>query len=590
MLGVAYFLALVQAATRAPSALLVYPSVSAWGVVLCAMAVYVAARWTLRLGERWSGAAALAFAILPHPLYLGHHNGFLQQSYALPVVLFSAALLSRIAASRRPGTPAGAALGLLTAFLLTVYVPILPLAGAAAGGALALATCRPRRPARVAAWRPLAVSAVTLAFVTAAAGNSNLRGLGERFGRFVESKPGEHIRLSAVEMVQLAMGTRIFGPHQVPLSIWLSPAWQALTPLLVLAALLGFVVMARRRRSWPLASMVGLLVVAVAYYALVARDPWTGERGHTWNLLKLEQWGFPLVLLAQASAARLVSTRASRAVRAVGLPLCALGLASSVGLHAAWSVPVGSTMREVLLGPRPLDHLAELKERVRDLPEGTLVVLARPANRHRWLAAHLALLTYPRPVVGDWTDSATVTATGETDAAYADALARLGRPGVLPLLCAFRPFESGGFESIGYGLAVLDPSAGPLVLYVVNPAGLAGDTDALPSFEMGIGRTKVILWSPRQTRAKLRLELAPYPPARAERPALDVFVSNQDYTKRAVRTVVEEGRAARIFLDGARVIETPPFDLTLGLSTVVLLPVPAQPLTVERLRAEAVGP
>jgi hypothetical protein len=348
--------------------------------------------------------------------------------------------------------------------------------------------------------------------------------------------------------------------------------------------------MARRRRSWPLAAMAGLLVVAVAYYALVARDPWTGERGHTWNLLKLEQWGFPLVLLAQASAARLVSMRASRAVRAVGLPLCALGLASSVGLHVAWSVPLGSTMREVLLGPRPLDHLAELKERIRDLPEGTLVVLARPANRHRWLAAHVALLTYPRPVVGDWTDSASISATDETGAAYDAALAHLGRPGVLPLLCAFRPFQPGGYESIGYGLAVLEPSVGPLVLYVVNPAGLEGDADAAPAFEMGRGRAKVILWSPRQTRATLRLEFAPYPPARAEHTALDVFVSNQDYTKRAVRTVVEEGRAARILLDGARVIETPPFDLTPGLSTVVLLPVPAQPLRVERLRAEAVGP
>ena len=54
-LGIAHWLALVQAAVRPASVLGVYPSTSAWGLVLLVAIVWLAARQLLRLDERGRG-------------------------------------------------------------------------------------------------------------------------------------------------------------------------------------------------------------------------------------------------------------------------------------------------------------------------------------------------------------------------------------------------------------------------------------------------------------------------------------------------------------------------------------------------------
>src|SRR5262249_99531 len=124
-LGIAHLLALVQAATRAPVSLLAFPATAAFGMVALSAAIFLAARRSLGLGSGGTGPAALLFAAVPHALYWGHHNGFLQQTYALGVLLLGTVLLTR---GLRPGRMRfgdAVLVSLPFVFLLIVYLPLL---------------------------------------------------------------------------------------------------------------------------------------------------------------------------------------------------------------------------------------------------------------------------------------------------------------------------------------------------------------------------------------------------------------------------------------------------------------------------------
>src|SRR6266542_4094043 len=440
-LGAAYLLALVQAAWGAPLSLLVYPAVSAFGMVLQVAALLVVGRWVLRLTHAWATGACLAFVVLPHPTYWGHHNGFLQQTCALPVLLLAVAVLAR------------------------------------------------------------------------------------------------------------------------------SVPW-------------------RRWRARGLAAVVTLLAAALGYYALAARDPWSDQVGHTWNVFKLMQWAFPLVFLLQVAALRHLLRPLASARR----PVLALLLAAPLGLLGvqwAWSESLGRSMRDIVRTDRPLADLRALQRRFRALPPGMLLVVGRPVSAHRWLAAYSALLAYPRPIVGDWTDSPSVPEGG--GAPYADLLRRVGEDGVVPLLCGVTPFQPDGFESLGGGFARLLPSDRPLVVHVVGPSGFTEDRDeGRPGFTMREGRTKLILYSPLEAAVEVRLTVRPYPLGEEEQRSLTVFLTPADFSHRTVRAAVEGRPEAVVPLDGRTDLGIT-LSLPRGLATVVLSPPPAVPLIVEGIEFRRPG-
>ena len=152
-LGIAHWLALVQAAVRPASVLLVYPSTSAFGLVLLVPTALARDAAAAAPGPRRAGAVALVFAAVPHALYWGHHNGFLQQGYALPLLVFGLVLLARASAPRAVaaghGGPAGAAvrvprLGLPAAAPLLGFAAAATLRTGVAAGAAPPAAAAPR--------------------------------------------------------------------------------------------------------------------------------------------------------------------------------------------------------------------------------------------------------------------------------------------------------------------------------------------------------------------------------------------------------------------------------------------------------------
>src|SRR4029453_6627503 len=246
---------------------------------------------------------------------------------------------------------------------------------------------------------------------------------------------------------------------------------RALTALYAALVLAGLWHAARRPPTPPLAAAAGLLALAAVYFALAVKDPWSGERGHTWNLFKLAQWGLPFAyLLALLPAGRLAPQTASGGAVAAALP--ALLPASQIGVHWPWSSRFGEAMREILPGAT-LEQLPALKQRIQDLPPGTLLVVGRPVNAHRWLGTAVSLLAYPQAIVADWVDGASISNHPiGGDALYTQLIGRWRDPLVVPIVAGYVPFQAGGVEPLGGGLARLLKQDDPLLVPVVKPPGL----------------------------------------------------------------------------------------------------------------------
>ena len=567
-LGIAHLLALVQAVARAEPVTLVYPATAAFGMVLVAAAVFLVARTLLRLGSAGAAGVLLVFAVVPHPLYWGHHNGFLQQTYALAVILLGVVLLTRAARPQRLVPGNGVLVALPFVFLLIVYLPLFPALVFVAALAALHAWQRTRRRGSARTLAGFVAGAVGLFLVL---GLRDLVGVALRLRNFMTDVAGGHIPWAGLEFFQFTMGTRVLAPGWTSVEI---VPWtllnRTLAPAYLGLVLFGLVLCLRRERSRGLGALGALFGMGIAYYALAVLDPWKHTRGHTWNVFKLAQWSFPVLLLLAAAGLRALERRLGPRARAAALAVALALPLSLFGAHWEWSERLGLTMREIFPGEAPLASLPALKQKFQQLPPGTVLVVGRPANVNRWLAVYTGLLAYPRAIVGDWVDSASISnhpVVGE--ALYTQTLARLGDERVVPIVAGYVPFQPIESEPLGAGFVRLQRPSRPLVVHVVNPAGLAADAaSGRPLFAVGEGRTKVVVFAPEATPAALGVELRPYPGRPGTR--LLAYVAGGDYSHRSVRLASEGPPVAEIRLAGETTLRVP-LALTRGLNTVVLV-------------------
>lgn len=564
-LGIAHWLALWQACFRPATVLVIYPAVSTFGLVLLAVVTWLAARQLLRLGMPGAVATALAFAGVPHALYWGHHNGFLQQGYALPLLVSGLVLLARSAPRSRWTAGTAALLALPVAFLLSVYLPLLPVLGAAGAVAAVALVVRARR---LRALGRLVGFAAAVALCVALFAARDLAGALSPLHRFATSVAGGHVPWTAPDFLQFAVGARVLAPgwQSVEVAPW-SAVNRALAPLYAALVLAGLGLAARRPRTRPLAAAAAIVLLGATYFALAVKDPWSGRLGHTWNVFKLAQWSWPFALLLAAGAlGRLAPLRPPARIGVAALAL-ALPL-GQVGAHWAWGVRLADTMREILPGTT-LAGLPVLRQRVQELPPGTLLVVGRPVNAQRWLGAAVALLAYPRAVVADWDDGASISnhPVGGAEL-HARLLERWDAPHVVPIAAGFVPFQDRGVEELGGGFARLLEGPEPVIVHVVNPAGVTRERAGRPSFGMGSGRTKVVVLAKAAGPAELALTLRPYRGRPGTR--LVAWLAGGDYHHRSVRLASEGPPVAALPLTGETSLRLP-FDLPRGLATVVLV-------------------
>jgi hypothetical protein len=487
--GAAFPLALVQAAFRSPSSLTAYPPVAAAGLALAALALAFLVRRALRLSVASSLFAGWLLAFLPSSVHWGHHQGFLQQTLALPVLLASIAFLSRPGGLLRGPWPSAALIALLLAFLLLVYLPFVPLFLAAALGPSVLVARRAARTGtgpRFLLWLTATVALAALASMGA------LVRAPLRIAAMTGAVPGVHIGLTAREFVDVAVGARLVGVGGGSGGLLLLPL-----------ALCGMPAVWRRSRTGSVLAVLALLLAALAYYALVARDPWTGATGHTWSVFKLLQWTYPLVLLLQVSG---LSWLFRRWRSAEPLGLAALGLAALAWLPAywSWSGELGQSLRRLLCTERPLEVLGAARQRLHALPGGPLFVVNRPADVDPWLGTYAALLAYPRPIVADWEGSIDVRADFGAEP-WRQRLRELGREGG-PVPVVLGPGASAeGLTQLGAGFALV-PNLEPRLVQIRNPDDLRGADDR-PPYWLGPGRTKLAVFSGAERTRELVVSL-----------------------------------------------------------------------------------
>jgi hypothetical protein len=563
-LGAAYLLALTQAVASSVPALALYAAVSALGILLNTGAQYVVARWVFRLPERWAAASSLAFALVPHSIYWGHHNGFLQQTYGLCVLLLAVALLTR---ATRPGewdVPMAALIALLAAYLLLVYLPMGPPLAIAFVPWAWVSGRRALRRRALAHWlSALAVYAVL--FV--AFGFPELRGIWARLFTFARGHAGGHISFGAFDYVSFAVGTRIVAPDWSPgLAQWLRVSLPYVTPFSVAILAAGVGLAFRRPRTWVLLGALASLSGAVLYYAAFVRDPWSGERGHTWNLFKLSQYALPLVWALSAFGLRRLCRRWPLARLALlGGALLAAGM---VVVHWTWSGELGLSMRALVPTERPLEALPDLRRRLQSLPEGALYVIGRPAAQQACLGDMLALLAYPRPILSDWEGTYHVSPFQEAPVLIARTLAQ--PEGSRALVAGPPPFSSEDAESLGPGLTWLHDFR-PRILRV-EEHGVASAPRPAGSFEWtGQGRLRITAFSPRAGQAILELTIRS-PSPRAEPPHEWIVVRTAPGEPRgpALRSALDAASPQTFDLDEPSGVLRLPIRLESGTTTVAI--------------------
>jgi hypothetical protein len=138
---------------------------------------------------------------------------------------------------------------------------------------------------------------------------------------------------------------------------------------------------------------------------------------------------------------------------------------------------------------------------------------------------------------------------------------------VVPIVAGLSPFPAVGFEPLGFGFARILSGPEPRILHVVNPAGIAGTPES-PSFLVGKGRTKLVVFAPAGGAATLDLTLQPYRGRPGTR--LVAFIAGGDYSHRSVRLAAAETPVAETRLSGETALHIP-LELPRGLGTLVLL-------------------
>jgi hypothetical protein len=452
-LGGSYPLALARAAGLGSTALGLYPAVSALGLVLTVGALWAATRQVLRTPPSVTAAAVFFFAAAPHAGYWAHHNGFLSQTYATPGLLLG---LTALSAGRGLRDRSGLVLWAVAfAFLCFVYVPFLPLLAMATLAHAATGVTAGHGWRRVSTRLGLAtlLALVLICFDVV----SPVRGLLVLSG----VPAGAHVSLTPSAMAAMALGTGPGAADGVPRRLDATAGWLT-GPAAVLVAL-GCAARTRDPRFRGVLAALSVLGALALWNSLVARDPWTDALGHTWNLFKIAQWAFPLLLLAEAGGLAWAAQRAPR----VELVFLAGGLALAPA-HLPWAADLGRGLAGLIDVEHPLGALDKIVRRFETLPPGRVLLLGQPEAASPFRGAYASLLAWPRRVVGDWGHSASVP-LDPSRALWQQLLAHIDAPGVVPLLVDAPPFDRTDREELGGGFARLTSVRRPRLLQIVAP-------------------------------------------------------------------------------------------------------------------------
>ena len=473
--GAAFVLASVQAFLPGAKGIDVHPAAAAWGVALNVLGLFLLIRWGLGTARLFALLGAFAIAVTPNPMHSAAAHGFLPQTFGTAALMFGLALLGWSAQTPSPDRRHAILLGLSWAFLLSVYVELLPILGLATA-AVALGAFFRRAEAGPRTF--LRILAMALA-VAVLAGNVEILRASSAMPSQVGAVVGGNIAWSWPEFWSFAMGTRIGGFERMRMDR--SVGWAVLTVVATVLLILG---LSRRaispgRAPAVVAALGGLLALG-AYFALAVRDPWTGLTGHTWSVFKVAQWGFPVALALQSAGLEVIS-RARRGWIAVGVMALILPLAlpAQVGLARDRA----EMMQEMARSDHPFEAYRQLAAIVDDR-QPSRIYLIDPSGES-WPRGLIAYFLGDWPVAYD--DDGTAPTGGDPGAAP-------------PLILLTAPPTYGCFEMLPGGVALVEDA--PVIVAVRGPGG-SRITGRRASLQLQGGRTTLRLWAPRPGVARI---------------------------------------------------------------------------------------
>jgi hypothetical protein len=504
-LAPSFLLAGVQALARATSPVVVYPAVSTWGLVLSMGSLLVFGRRVLRWPPGWLLPVGVGLAGLLQPLAWAHHMGFFAQTFATPMLLTAMAHLAQILSPRRWRPPEALVAGLLAAGVASTYPPFLPvLAGAWTWWLVDRGRRRPRNTGSLLRWVALA-GAIAGALV--AAQGVNLAGA---FGFLRGTLVGGHVDLSPWGFVEASLGARFWTPFRLePILEHLRAAHLWLVPVYLWLTLRGLRLLARDSRGGPLLGGLTILAAAFLWYGFAARDPWTAERGHTWNLFKLTQWSYAPLVLALVEG--LVSLRRHPWGRGLAFTLLLVPIMLAP-VYWSFAGRLGAELEAFVGSSQSIETWDEVRQRFLHSPTARLLAADTPASTTPFLPTYLGLLTYPHRLSGDWEGALWIPPNPANEVDRLWSLLAHGEPlangeAIAPVVTSLRGFVTDAVVLLGGGIGLVREPTAAHVLAVLRPS----DDQPGPAgcIWLGGARTRLVVFSPREMRAILRLTASP---------------------------------------------------------------------------------
>jgi hypothetical protein len=504
-LAPAFLLAGAQAMARATSPVLVYPAVSSWGLVLAMGSLLAFGRRALRWPFRWPLWVGIGLAALLQPLAWAHHMGFLAQTFAAPLLLTAMLHLSQVRSKHRWQPRDATVAGLLAAGLASTYPPFLVLLGGAwAWWLVDRILCRAGDLRRLARWVALAA---TTGSVLALAQGLSLPGA---FGFLQGIRVGSHVDLSPWGFVQATLGAWFWTPFRLgPVIERLRAGHLWLVPLSLWLVARGLRMLARDSRSGPLLGCLTVLGLAFLWFGFVARDPWTGERGHSWNLFKLTQWSYAPVVLTLVQGA--LSLRRHQWGRWLGPALLFVPLALTP-VYWSFGGRLGAEFEAFVGERRPLQAWDELRRRFLESAAVSYLAADSPRSTTPFLPTYVGLLTYPRRLSGDWDGALWIPPNPANEAErlwclLADGEGFAKGEAIAPVVTGLRGFVTEAIVPLRGGIGLVKEPTTAQVLAVLQPS----DDQPGPGGCVWLGRTRttVLAYSPREMKATLRVTASP---------------------------------------------------------------------------------
>jgi len=518
-LGPIFFLALTQAAMFVERALTIYPAVMAWGFVLLSLALFVFARWCIRLRFNFAVALVAYVAVTMNPIRWAATNGFLPQIYGTAALLVCIALMARMVQRGNWSVHSALLLGFLGAFLISTYSEMFPVLSLVSLVYVAIAFRHGlRHKACFKLVRFLGVA--VLSFVVFA----NLEVVRAYYA--IQSQmnmfSGWHIDLTLGGFWSAAMGQYLYSVYPYPkpidpyslLSRW---APYAAIPMTAFFAL-GLQRLVKRDRSRLVRATIVIFLVMLINFGFSPTNVFTGKPIHplvirSFIIFKIIQWSFPVIAVAQFAGLELVGLRlvrlfGNRRLFHVWLPLGVLSTLVVVWapIHVAEADQAKRSLRIITGSKDPFGALSQLGGEIDSLKWDCIWLL--PSAKETWGSGMpylmVAYFLAPRPIAGDWRGSGSYVEGG-----YDPRVLPVQPKGnSLKLLIGKLPF-GGQAKRLPGNVTLLEER--PYIISLNNQNGLEHAADGSSLFWMGQGTTTLKILSPRKMIVRIEMALSPGP-------------------------------------------------------------------------------